>query len=76
MVTIPVISVPHVVKVYRHVVFLLMFKILSIKKYSWKHKTKQLNDKTEGRTLKLHTKNGIRKHMVKIFIYSNAEISL
>lgn len=75
MVTIPVISVPHVVKVYRHVVILL-FKILSIEKYSWKHKAKQLNDKTEGRTLKLHTKNGIRKHMVKIFIYSNAEISL
>lgn len=31
---------------------------------------------TKRKALKLHTKKGIRKHMIKIFIYSNAEICL
>lgn len=51
MVTIPVIPVPHGVTEYRYVVILLMFKTLSIRKCSWKHKAIQLSSKPKERHL-------------------------
>lgn len=82
LVTLPMTSAPcsqQQIGLYqRHVVILVMFKTLqNIRKCSWNHQAKQLNGKTKAKVLwKLHSKNDIRKYMVKAFLYSNAVICL